>query len=43
MRDKVKNVLFRFTWFLLPLETRYAYLWERTRASYEDRISRGVY
>lgn len=43
MIGSVKHILFRFTWFFMPLEARYAYLWERTRASYEDGISRGIY
>ncbi len=43
MISNVKGIYFRVKWFFMPLEARYAYLWERTRASYEDGISHGVY
>ena len=39
----IMNRIFRIIIPCLPEETRYAYIWNRTRTEYEDRISRGTY
>lgn len=43
MTSNVKNILFRLKWLLMPEKARYAYLWDQTRANYENQISIRTY